>query len=277
MLILGISCFYHDAAAAIIEDGIVIAATQEERFTRIKHDEQFPSHSIQYCLDEVGIQIHQLDAIVFYEKPLLKFERILETFTEVAPKGLGSFLYALPKWINEKIFFKSLLKKNLKEIGEIDYKKTPLLFTEHHIGHAASAFYPSEFQDAAILVVDGVGEWATITISKGEGKKIEILKEIHFPHSIGMLYSAFTYFLGFKVNSGEYKLMGLSPYGNKNSEEVQKFKQLIYQHLILSKGLEGFQLNLEYFTFQYELKMIRDDIRYFQSLQHQKNKRALRL
>jgi carbamoyltransferase len=258
MLILGISCFYHDAAAAIIEDGIVLAATQEERFTRIKHDEQFPSHSIRYCLKEVGIQLHQLDAIIFYEKPLLKFERILETFTEVAPKGLGSFLFALPKWINEKIFFKSLLKKNLKEIGDFDSKLTPLLFTEHHIGHAASAFYPSGFEDAAILVVDGVGEWATITISKGEGKKIEILKEIHFPHSIGMLYSAFTYFLGFKVNSGEYKLMGLSPYGNKNSVEVQKFKQLIYQHLILSKGNNGFQLNLEYFTFQYQLKMIQD-------------------
>lgn len=258
MLILGISCFYHDAAAAIIEDGIVIAATQEERFTRIKHDEQFPTHSIQYCLKEVGIQLHQLEAIIFYEKPLLKFERILETFTEVAPKGLNSFLFALPKWINEKIFFKSLLKKNLKEIGELDFKKTPLLFTEHHIGHAASAYYPSGFQESAILVVDGVGEWATITISKGDGKKIEILKEIHFPHSIGMLYSAFTYFLGFKVNSGEYKLMGLSPYGNKNSEEVLKFKQLIYQNLIQSKSINGFQLNLEYFTFQYQLKMIKD-------------------
>lgn len=258
MLILGISCFYHDAAAAIIEDGIVLAATQEERFTRIKHDEQFPRQSIEYCLKEVGIQLHQLDVIVFYEKPLLKFERILETFTEVSPKGLGSFLFALPKWINEKIFFKSLLKKNLKEIGDFDSKLTPLLFTEHHIGHAASAFYPSGFEDAAILVVDGVGEWATITISRGEGKKIEILKEIHFPHSIGMLYSAFTYFLGFKVNSGEYKLMGLSPYGNKNSVEVQKFKQLIYQYLILSKGNNGFQLNLEYFTFQYQLKMIQD-------------------
>jgi carbamoyltransferase len=258
MLILGISCFYHDAAAAIIEDGIVLAATQEERFTRIKHDEQFPRQSIEYCLKEVGIQLHQLDAIVFYEKPLLKFERILETFTEVSPKGLGSFLFALPKWINEKIFFKSLLKKNLKEIGDFDSKLTPLLFTEHHIGHAASAFYPSGFEDAAILVVDGVGEWATITISRGEGKKIEILKEIHFPHSIGMLYSAFTYFLGFKVNSGEYKLMGLSPYGNKNSIEVQKLKQLIYQYLILSKGNNGFQLNLEYFTFQYQLKMIQD-------------------
>lgn len=258
MLILGISCFYHDAAAAIIEDGIVIAATQEERFTRIKHDEQFPHQSIQYCLKEVGIQLHQLDAIVFYEKPLLKFERILETFTEVAPKGLSSFLFALPKWINEKIFFKSLLKKNLKKIGEFDSKKTPLLFTEHHIGHAASAYYPSGFQDSAILVVDGVGEWATITISKGDGEKIEILKEIHFPHSIGMLYSAFTYFLDFKVNSGEYKLMGLSPYGNKNSEEVIKFKQLIYQNLIQSKSINGFQLNLEYFTFQYQLKMIKD-------------------
>jgi carbamoyltransferase len=223
MLILGISCFYHDAAAAIIEDGIVLAATQEERFTRIKHDEQFPTHSIKYCLEEVGIQIHQLDAIVFYEKPLLKFERILETFTEVAPKGLNSFLFALPKWINEKIFFKSLLKKNLKEIGVGRFPIKLLSFSQSIISvMQPQHYYPSGFQDAAILVVDGVGEWATITISKGEGKKIEILKEIHFPHSIGMLYSAFTYFLGFKVNSGEYKLMGLSPYGNKNSAEVHK-------------------------------------------------------
>lgn len=256
MLILGISCFYHDAAAAIIEDGKVLAAAQEERFTRIKHDENFPVHAIQYCLEETGITLAQLDAVVFYEKPLLKFERILETFTDVAPRGLNSFLFALPKWVNEKIFFKSLLKKKLKETGNFDIKKTPLLFTEHHISHAATAYYPSGFQDAAILVVDGVGEWATISISKGTNEKIELLKEIHFPHSIGMLYSAFTYFLGFRVNSGEYKLMGLSPYGNKKSVEVQEFKKLIYQHLITSKGEKGFRLNMDYFTYQYDLRML---------------------
>ncbi len=256
MLILGISCFYHDAAAALIENGKVLAAAQEERFTRIKHDENFPVQSIQYCLNEVGIRLDQLDAIVFYEKPLLKFERILETFTNAAPRGLSSFLFALPRWINEKIFFKSLLRKELRNIGDFDLKKTPLLFTEHHISHAATAYYPSGFEDSAILVVDGVGEWATISISKGTGEKIELLKEIHFPHSIGMLYSAFTYFLGFKVNSGEYKLMGLSPYGNKKSDNVVNFKQIIYQHLITSKGENGFRLNMDYFTFQYDLRML---------------------
>lgn len=256
MLILGISCFYHDAAAAIIEDGLVLSAAQEERFTRIKHDEQFPEHAIRYCLEQAGIELHQLDAIVFYEKPLLKFERIIETFTQVAPKGWRSFIYAMPKWINEKLFFKSLIKKHLRQIGELDFKKTSLLFTEHHMSHAASAFYPSNFEDSAILIVDGVGEWATISISKGNGRQIELLQEIHFPHSIGMLYSAFTYYLGFKVNSGEYKLMGLSPYGNKSSENTTKFKMLIYEHLILSHGKDGFQLNLAYFTFQHSLKML---------------------
>src|SRR5690554_1439182 len=171
MLILGISCFYHDAAAAIIEDGLVLSAAQEERFTRIKHDEQFPEHAIRYCLEQAGIELHQLDAIVFYEKPLLKFERIIETFTQVAPKGWRSFIYAMPKWINEKLFFKSLIKKHLRQIGELDFKKTSLLFTEHHMSHAASAFYPSNFEDSAILIVDGVGEWATISISKGNGRQ----------------------------------------------------------------------------------------------------------
>lgn len=259
MLILGISCFYHDAAAAIIEDGKVIVAAQEERFSRKKHDESFPEQSIQFCLEELGIKLSNLDAIVFYEKPLLKFERILDTFTNVAPKGLKNFLFALPKWINEKIFFKSLLKKELRKIDEIDFRKTPLLFTEHHISHAASAYFPSGFSDAAILVVDGVGEWATISISKGEKNQINILKEIHFPHSIGMLYSAFTYFLGFKVNSGEYKLMGLSPYGNKGSLQVEKFKKIIEKHLIFSRNVEGFQLNKEYFSYEYDLRMIQDD------------------
>lgn len=258
MLILGISCFYHDSAAAIIENGKVIAAVQEERFSRKKHDEDFPIQAIRYCLEEANIQLEHLDAIVFYEKPFLKFERIIETFTQVAPKGLKSFLYALPKWVNEKIFFRSLLKKKLKEIGTIDYKTTPLLFTEHHISHAASAYYPSGFEDSAIMVVDGVGEWATISISKGENNQINLIQEIHFPHSIGMLYSAFTYFLGFRVNSGEYKLMGLSPYGNKNSDTVQKYKSIIYDELIEQKTDLGFTLNLKYFTYQHSLRMIND-------------------
>lgn len=258
MLILGISCFYHDAAAAIIEDGKVVVAAQEERFSRKKHDESFPHKSIEFCLQELGLKLENLDAIVFYEKPFLKFERILETFTNVAPKGWKSFLYALPKWINEKIFFKSLLKKEIKKLGQIDFKKTPLLFTEHHLSHAAAAYYTSGYTDAAILVVDGVGEWATISISKGENNQIEIIKEIHFPHSIGMLYSAFTYFLGFKVNSGEYKLMGLSPYGNKGSEQVENFKNIINSNLISSRSIEGFQLNRNFFTYEYDLKMIDD-------------------
>ncbi|MCO5231984.1 MAG: carbamoyltransferase [Chitinophagales bacterium] len=258
MLILGISCFYHDAAAALIEDGKIIAAAQEERFSRIKHDENFPENAIRYCLKEAGIRLGQVDSIVFYEKPLLKFERILETFVNVAPRGLKSFLYAMPKWVNEKIFFKSLLKNKLKEIGDFDSKKIKLLFTEHHISHAASCYYPSGFDNAAILVVDGVGEWATISISKAEHNKIQLLKEIHFPHSIGMLYSAFTYFLGFKVNSGEYKLMGLSPYAQRGSEEVNQYKKIIYQSLIQSKGENGFQLNMEYFSFQHDLRMIND-------------------
>ena len=260
MLILGISCFYHDAAATLIEDGHILCAAQEERFSRIKQDEQFPAKSIQFCLNEAGITFEQIDFIVFYEKPLLKFERILEIFTEVAPKGLSSFLFALPKWINEKIFFKSLLIKNLKQLGDFQSKKNQILFTEHHISHAASAYYPSTFSESAILVVDGVGEWATVTISKGNQFQIDILQEIHFPHSFGMLYSAFTYFLGFKVNSGEYKLMGLSPYGNKHSETVENYKNLIYKHLIKSRAKEGFQLNLHYFTFTYRLQMIDDTL-----------------
>lgn len=260
MLILGISCFYHDSAAAIIENGKVIAAVQEERFSRKKHDEDFPIQAIRYCLEEANIQLEHLDAIVFYEKPFLKFERIIETFTQVAPKGLKSFLYALPKWVNEKIFFRTLLKKKLKEIGSIDYKTTPLLFTEHHVSHAASAYYPSGFGDSAIVVVDGVGEWATISISKGERNQINLIQEIHFPHSIGMLYSAFTYFLGFRVNSGEYKLMGLSPYGNKNSDTVQKYKSIIYDELIEPKTDLGFALNLKYFTYQHSLRMIKDQV-----------------
>jgi len=258
MLILGISCFYHDSAAAIIEDGKIIAAAQEERFTRIKHDESFPQQAIRYCLDEAGCLLGDIDAVVFYEKPLLKLERILESYLNVAPKGLGSFLFALPKWIQEKLFFKSLLKKEFKALGDIDFKKTQLLFTEHHYSHAASAYYPSGYEQAAILTIDGVGEWATASIGIGEGREIKLLREMHFPHSIGLLYSAFTYFLGFKVNSGEYKLMGLSPFGRHGSDQVAAYKALIREKLLMQSKGGGIQLQMDRFAYLHSLRMIKD-------------------
>ncbi|MFN3394520.1 MAG: carbamoyltransferase N-terminal domain-containing protein, partial [Candidatus Thermochlorobacter sp.] len=213
MKILGLSAFYHDSAAALIQDGRILAAAQEERFTRKKNDASFPAHAIQFCLDYAGTALDQLDAVVFYDKPLLKFERLLETYCAFAPKGLQSFIAAMPVWLREKMFLKSLLLKALAEVMPYDRKRLKLLFSEHHLSHAASAFYPSGFERAAILTVDGVGEWATASIALGEGRQITTLRELHFPHSLGLLYSAFTYFLGFKVNSGEYKLMGLAPYG----------------------------------------------------------------
>lgn len=209
MKILGISAFYHDSAAAIIEDGVILAAAQEERFTRIKHDPGFPSKAIEFCLNYTGTSLNDLDAVAFYDKPLLKFERLLETYYAFAPKGLKSFITSMPVWIKEKMFLKRLLKEKLSEIEDFDHKNIPLLFPEHHLSHVASAFYPSPYEKAAILTLDGVGEWATASICLGEGDKITVLKELHFPHSLGLLYSAFTYFLGFRVNSGEYKLMGL--------------------------------------------------------------------
>lgn len=260
MLILGISCYYHDAAAALIEDGKILAAAQEERFTRIKHDEQFPENAIRYCLEEAGCSLEQLDAIVFYEKPLMKFERILESYMTVAPKGLTSFLFALPRWIQDKLFFKSLLKKAFQQIGTLDTRITPILFTEHHLSHAASAFYPSGFEKAAILNIDGVGEWTTASIGIAEGTEIKLLKELHFPHSIGLLYSAFTYFLGFKVNSGEYKLMGLSPFGRHGSPEVERFQQIIRKELFQTTPDGGFQLEMSRFSYLHSLRMIEDDV-----------------
>ena len=254
MKILGISGLYHDSAAVVYVHGELIAAAQEERFTRVKHDASFPINAIEFCLAEASFKLEDIDAIAFYDKPLLKFERILETHLSMAPKGLVSFIQSMPIWMKEKMFFKKILKDHLKKIGKINWKCTKLLFPEHHLSHSASSYYPSGFQDAAILTVDGVGEWATTSISKGYGNEITILKEINFPHSLGLLYSSFTSFLGFKVNSGEYKLMGLAPYGHENSKITQDFIQKIKSNLISIKEDGSFQLNLQYFKFTYSNK-----------------------
>src|SRR5258708_24952256 len=214
MFILGISAFYHDSAAALVEDGNLVAAAQEERFSRKKHDARFPKHAVSCCMSEAGIGLNDLDSIVFYDKPFLKFERLVETYLMFAPRGLRSFQMSIPLWVREKLFQKPLLTKRLIEAlgDDFDWQQR-LLFTEHHFSHAASAFYPSPFHEAAVLTMDGVGEWATTSIATGSGNQLQILKEIHFPHSLGLLYSAFTYYAGFNVNSGEYKLMGRPPYG----------------------------------------------------------------
>jgi len=241
--ILGISAFYHDSAASLVRDGEIIAAAQEERFTRNKHDFRFPSNAIKYCLNEGKINPEDLDYIVFYDKPFLKFERILESYLEYAPMGIRSFIKAIPLWIKEKIWIKNLIKNKLEGYeGEI-------LFTEHHQSHAASAFYPSPFEEAAIITIDGVGEWTTTCIGFGKKNKFKILKEIHFPHSLGLLYSAFTYYTGFKVNSGEYKVMGLAPYGEP------KYVQTILDNLIDLKEDGSFKLNMKYFNFGAGLTM----------------------
>jgi carbamoyltransferase len=258
MTILGISAYYHDSAAAIIKDGEIIAAAQEERFSRIKNDSSFPTASIHYCLKEAACTIDELDAVVYYEKPFLKFERLLETYYAFAPKGFISFLKAIPVWIKEKLFIKQNIRKELKKIQAYDKTKLKLFFTEHHLSHSASAYYPSGFSEAAIVTIDGVGELATTTICKGKGKDIEILKEIQFPHSVGLLYSAFTYFLGFKVNSDEYKLMGLAPYGNPHSEQVKKYYDIITQHLITVFDDGSIHLNQQYFAYGYSLRMINE-------------------
>ncbi len=256
--ILGISAFYHDAAAALVIGGEVIAAAQEERFTRVKHTADFPVHAIDYCLTESGLSIDELDAVVFYDKPLLKFERLLETYYAFAPKGLQSFLKAIPVWLDEKMFLKKQIHEGLKEVAVYDKKKLKLLFTEHHLSHAASAFYPSEFDKAAILTIDGVGEWCTASIGLGEGSKITFLKEMNFPHSVGLLYSAFTYYLGFKVNSGEYKLMGLAPYGNPHASETTQFIQKIKSTLVDIKADGSIWLDQSYFNYATGLRMVVD-------------------
>lgn len=259
MTYLGISAFYHDSAAAIVRDGEVIAAAQEERFTRKKHDPAFPTNAARFCLEYAGCSINDVDAIVFYDKPLLKFERLLETYYAFAPKGLRSFMMSMPVWLKEKLFLKKLIYESLDTIEKVDRKKAKLLFPEHHLSHAASAFYPSPFDRAAILTIDGVGEWATASICLGEGNKITVLKELDFPHSLGLLYSAFTYFCGFKVNSGEYKLMGLAPYGNHGSAEVARYKEIIKTKLIDLKEDGSVFLNQEYFSYATGLRMVYDD------------------
>lgn len=259
MKILGISAFYHDSAAAIIENGEIIAAAQEERFTRKKHDPNFPTNAVKFCLEYCGTSIDKLDAIAFYDKPLLKFERLLETYYAFVPRGLSSFITAIPVWLKEKMFLKRLIYEELEKIEHFDKKKVKLLFPEHHLSHAASAFYSSPYNDAAILTIDGVGEWATASICHGSGKDIKILKELKFPHSLGLLYSAFTYFLGFKVNSGEYKLMGLAPYGVPGSKQVAEFVDIIKKNLVEVKDDGSVWLNQEYFNYATGLRMVHED------------------
>ncbi len=244
MHILGISAFYHDSAATLVTDGEIVAAAQEERFTRKKHDAGFPKNAVEYCLKEGGISLRDVDRIAFYDKPLLKFERLLETYVAFAPRGFASFSMALPVWLREKLFLKDLLAAELSTLG-VDKKLllAQLDFSEHHLSHAASAFFPSPFEEAAVLTMDGVGEWATTSLAYGTNNHLEVRKEIHFPHSLGLLYSAFTYYTGFKVNSGEYKVMGLAPYGEP------KFAQLIYDHLLDLKDDGTFRLNLDYFAY----------------------------
>jgi carbamoyltransferase len=250
MYILGISAFYHDSAACLIKDGEIIAAAQEERFTRKKHDSRFPHHAIQYCLKEAQIDSEKIKNVVFYEKPFLKFERLLETYLAFAPKGFASFAKAIPVWLKDKLFQKSALIKELKSTlgNEVNWRER-LLFSEHHLSHAASAFYPSPFESAAILTLDGVGEWTTTSSAVGNGKNIKVIKEIHFPHSLGLLYSAFTYYLGFKVNSGEYKVMGLAPYGEP------RYIDLILEKLIIVANDGSFQLDMSYFDYATGLTM----------------------
>lgn len=243
MYILGISALYHDSAAALLRDGEIIAAAQEERFTRKKHDPSFPRQAIEYCLSEAGITAADIDLVAFYDKPFLKFERLLETYVALAPRGFESFRMAIPVWLEEKMFLKDLLVKELKTFAPNIAWEEKLKFSEHHLSHAASAFFPSPFDEAAVLTMDGVGEWATTSLAIGRGKSLEIIKEIHFPHSIGLLYSAFTYYTGFKVNSGEYKVMGLAPYGEP------KYVQKIFDYLVDLKPDGSFRLDQSFFNY----------------------------
>ena len=259
MKILGISAFYHDSAAAITIDGKIVAAAQEERFTRKKHDPSFPTNAIKFCLDEANIKIDELDTFVFYDKPWLKFERLMMTYYMYAPKGLKSFSEAMPVWTKEKLFLKKIIFEELSSIQNYDRLKLKLLFTPHHLAHCASAFYPSPFKKAAILTIDGVGEWATASISLGKDNNITTIKELHFPHSVGLFYSAITYYLGFRVNSGEYKVMGLAPYGNKGSKTVEDYKKLLKENIIDIKEDGSCRLNQDYFDYSTGMQMTKND------------------
>ncbi|WID98772.1 carbamoyltransferase [Bosea vestrisii] len=251
MRILGISGLYHDSAAALVIDGRIEAAAQEERFTRRKHDAEFPKHAVEYCLSVAGCGLDELDAVVFYDKPFIKFERLLETYLSFAPRGFTSFRMAMPLWLREKLFQKQIIAKELKKLSPgFDIEK--LLFTEHHLSHAASAFYPSPFEEAAVLTMDGVGEWATMTLAIGKGSDLKVHKELHFPHSLGLLYSAVTYYIGFKVNSGEYKVMGLAPYGEP------RFAKRMLETLVDLKDDGSFQLDQSYFNYGVGLTMTND-------------------
>jgi carbamoyltransferase len=243
MIILGISALYHDSAAALVRDGEIVAAAQEERFSRRKHDARFPVHAIRYCLEEASIEANAVDHVAFYDKPFLKFERLIETYVAFAPHGFASFRLAIPVWLREKLFLKDLLIRELRALAPKVNWADRLLFGEHHLSHAASAFFPSPFEEAAVLTLDGVGEWTTTSLAVGRGRDLKILKEIHFPHSLGLLYSAFTYYTGFKVNSGEYKLMGLAPYG------VPRYADLICERLIDIKDDGSFRLDMAYFDY----------------------------
>ena len=249
--ILGLSAYYHDSAAALLRDGVIVAAAQEERFSRVRHDEGFPRQAIEYCLREAGISLREVDRVVFYDKPLLKFERLLETYLSFAPRGFKSFLVSMPVWLKDKLYLKRELRRALVELGGSAH--TPqLLFAEHHQSHAASAFFPSPFDEAVVLCMDGVGEWATTSAWRGHGNRLEPLWQIDFPHSLGLLYSAFTYYLGFRVNSGEYKVMGLAPYGEP------KYVDLIYRHLIDVKEDGSFRLDMQYFDYCTGLTMVNE-------------------
>jgi carbamoyltransferase len=243
VIVLGISALYHDSAAALLRDGEIVAAAQEERFTRKKHDPSFPNQAIEYCLQEAGITASDIDFVAFYDKPFLKFERLLETYVAMVPRGFESFRMAIPVWLREKLFLKDLLIKELKVFAPDIAWDEKLKFSEHHLSHAASAFFPSPFKEAAVLTMDGVGEWATTSLAIGRGNSLEVIKEIHFPHSLGLLYSAFTYYTGFKVNSGEYKVMGLAPYGEP------KYVKQIFDHLVDLKPDGSFRLDQSYFNY----------------------------
>ncbi len=253
--ILGVSAYYHDSAAALIADGRIVAAAHEERFTRKKHDSSFPSRAVAWILEESGLRMADLESVVFYDKPFLKFERLLETYHAFAPGGLRSFLTAMPVWIREKLFMRTMLHRELQALDKSGAPLPPLHFPEHHLSHAASAFFPSPFEEAAVLTIDGVGEWSTTSICKGSGNSLEVLREINFPHSLGLLYTAFTAYCGFKVNSGEYKLMGLAPYGDPDSEETKRFREAIEKELVDIRPDGSYLLNMACFDYATGLRM----------------------